>query len=257
VGRARPLLLLGLALALAGCGGPAAAPTTGSSTADESASGNRAGSTGAGFCDQQKLDVVEGTEAQDLLIGVDKAQAFEALGDNDLVKTGPGGGCIDLSAGDDSAIGGSGADLIGGGDGDDFVQPGGGDDRVLASLGKDYVVGSPGDDDIGGGVGSDVLNGGPGNDRVFGAANSDLLAGGTGDDRIDSADGYKDLVDCREGKDAVLADKLDILKGCKAVKVIKKKPRAKGHAKKHEAARAAALQSTPITQSGSGSTTSN
>lgn len=231
-----------LAGALAGCGGPSTATeATGSSTdkAKLSASGTRPGATGTDFCTDSKMAVVKGTESDDLLLGGTRPQAFEALGGNDTVKAGAEGSCLSLSAGDDSGIGGEGNDQIAGGDGDDLIQPGGGDDSVIASLGKDYVVASAGNDRLSGGVGKDIVIGGPGDDSVFGAADSDLLGGGPGNDRMDSADGYRDLVDCGTGNDRVLADRLDVLTACEATKTIKKKARAKDHAKKHEAARAA------------------
>jgi Ca2+-binding RTX toxin-like protein len=185
------------------------------------------------------MAVVTGTESDDLMTGSDRSQAFEALGGNDTVQAGAEASCLDLSAGDDSGIGGNGNDRISGGDGDDLIQPGDGDDTAEGSLGKDYIVASAGNDRLSGGVGKDIVNGGAGNDAVFGAADADLLAGGPGSDRIDAADGYKDLVDCGTGVDRALADAMDVLKSCEASKVIKKKARAKNHAAKHEAARAA------------------
>jgi Ca2+-binding RTX toxin-like protein len=62
--------------------------------------------------------------------------------------------------------------------------------------------------------GSDKVEGGPGSDEVEGGAGSDVIQGGPGDDKILSKDGKRDHVDCRQGWDRALADKVDVLKHC-------------------------------------------
>jgi len=50
-----------------------------------------------------------------------------------------------------------------------------------------------------------VINGGSGKDKIN---------AGSGNDRINVRDGVRDIVNCGSGKDDVLADKADVLRGC-------------------------------------------
>jgi Ca2+-binding RTX toxin-like protein len=54
------------------------------------------------------------------------------------------------------------------------------------------------------------VNGGSGNDRIN---------GGSGNDRINVRDGRRDVVNCGSGRDDVLADKVDVLRGCETIRL--------------------------------------
>jgi hypothetical protein len=106
------------------------------------------------------------------------------------------------------AAGGDGADTLTAAAGADTVAGGQGDDTLDGGAGNDLIRGDDGNDRMGGGAGDDTINGGPGND-AFG--------GGDGTDTIQSADGYKDAVDCGAGDDGAVVDQLDELTACERV----------------------------------------
>ena len=54
------------------------------------------------------------------------------------------------------------------------------------------------------------MNGGSGRDRIN---------AGSGNDRINVRDGRRDVVNCGSGKDDVLADKSDVLRGCETKRI--------------------------------------
>ncbi|MBO6885205.1 MAG: Hint domain-containing protein [Marivita sp.] len=95
--------------------------------------------------------------------------------------------------GDDTLIGGSGADWLYTDAGNDSVHAGAGADTIDGGAGADYLKGQAGNDSIVGGsgadtltgdAGADTLDGGLDNDYVTGGSGSDSLLGGGGDDTI-------------------------------------------------------------------------
>lgn len=78
----------------------------------------------------------------------------------------------------------------------------------------DVVVGSPTGDQLAGGSGRDRICGRGGRDRLGGGPGRDRISGGAGADTIRTADGSPDGVDCGPGRDSVVADRLDRLRGC-------------------------------------------
>jgi hypothetical protein len=52
---------------------------------------------------------------------------------------------------------------------------------------------------------------------VSGGPGADSIAAGAGDDRIEAADGRRDRVRCGPGNDSVVADRIDLVKGCETV----------------------------------------
>jgi len=68
--------------------------------------------------------------------------------------------------GNDTLIGGSGADRLFGNTQDDIIDGGGGDDFLVA------------------GIGNDVVNGGSGNDRILGIDDINTISGDAGNDTI-------------------------------------------------------------------------
>jgi hypothetical protein len=94
-----------------------------------------------------------------------------------------------------------------GSEGADYIPGGGGDDVLLGRGGPDTILGGRGDDRISGGAGNDYIDGGLGLDRID---------GGSGSDTILVADGKKDVVDCGDGNDRVVADAIDVVTNCEA-----------------------------------------
>jgi Tol biopolymer transport system component len=81
----------------------------------------------------------------------------------------------------------------------------------------DVIDGLAGNDTLLGGAGYDRIVGGPGNDVIFGGSGADHLDGGPGSDTINAADGERDVVDCGAGRDRVIADPFDVVRGCEVV----------------------------------------
>lgn len=96
--------------------------------------------------------------------------------------------------GDDSLVGGAGADTIAALGGDDTVRGAGGNDSLSGDAGSDQLFGDAGDDTLVGGDDGDTLNGGAGNDQLF---------SGQGDDRADGGDNH-DLIRTGGGKDTLI-----------------------------------------------------
>jgi hypothetical protein len=93
-------------------------------------------------------------------------------------------------------------------DNGEYIGGGGNDDWIEGRGGNDTLVGGAGDDRIEGGPGNDVITGGHGADKLF---------GGTGSDTINAADDERDVVDCGDGRDRVVADSFDKASNCEVV----------------------------------------
>lgn len=147
------------------------------------------------------LDFLRGGEGNDRLAGRD---------DGDFLFGGSGRDRLSGGLLDDVVKGGRGRDRVAGGPGDDQLSGGTGDDRVGGDAGRDRVFGRGGNDLIRGGSGSDRLSGGGGRDRI---------AAGSGDDRVAARDKRRDRVRCGRGRDAVTADRFDVLIGCETARL--------------------------------------
>jgi Ca2+-binding RTX toxin-like protein len=102
------------------------------------------------------------------------------------------------TTGNDTMIGGVGADTIFGLDGNDVLSGGSGDDILYGNKGLDQLIGGDGNDTLFGGQNSgtesgsplalrdgiETVSGGDGDDMLFGNHGSDLLFGGNGGDTI-------------------------------------------------------------------------
>lgn len=131
------------------------------------------------------------------------ADPFRALdiwgfGGNDTLVGGFGADILRGGNGQDQLFGGSGADLLLGGDGQDRLSGGEDDDRLVGGNGhdlldggegQDRLFGGPGQDTLTGGAGNDLLDGGEGHDQLSGGAGADVLRGGAGNDRLDGGSG--------------------------------------------------------------------
>lgn len=137
------------------------------------------------------------------------------------------------SDGDDLIIGTAGDDRICGLGGDDVIMGLAGDDTLFGDRcgaaaadgmaaatgdGDDSINGGVGNDRLYGSGGADRLRGGPGNDRLVGGSGRDRLDGGSGRDRIRARDRARDTVICGKGRDTVVADARDRLRGCERVR---------------------------------------
>lgn len=95
-------------------------------------------------------DVLRGTAAKDVIVGLDGDDQIFGFGGGDILCGGPGRDRIE---------GGPGKDLIFGAGGGDRLFGGPGDDVVLAERGSDRAYGGRGNDLVDGGVGVDRLYG--------------------------------------------------------------------------------------------------
>jgi Ca2+-binding RTX toxin-like protein len=208
------------------CGNPIA----GSAGADRIADGP-AGSEIRTFAGNDK---VSGRGGDDCIFGGTGDDALSGNGGDDRVSAGTADDRVFGRAGDDAISGNAGSDRVLGGLGADRVFGRKDDDRVAGGPGDDLVHGNPGDDGASGNAGDDVVRGGPGDDRIFGRAGDDRLSGNAGNDRIFAGagsdrvfgrggsdrihvrDGVRDVVFCGTGRDRVIADRLDVLRGCES-----------------------------------------
>ena len=84
-----------------------------------------------------------------------------------------------------------------------------GSDRINGTSAADRISARAGNDKIYGLGGNDVLDGGPG---------QDYMDGGNGSDRILVRDSQRDTVTCGQGRDTVVADRIDAVRsGCETV----------------------------------------
>ncbi|MCO4203274.1 peroxidase family protein [Aeromonas taiwanensis] len=123
------------------------------------------------------INVIIGTEGNDVLIG---------------------------TAADDLIFGLGGNDTISGLDGDDLIDGGDGNDILDGDAGNDTLNGGDGNDTLNGGAGNDTLNGDAGADTLDGGAGADVMAGGIGNDTF-LVDDLGDTVNevANEGTDTV------------------------------------------------------
>lgn len=166
-----------------------------------------------------------GTQGRDFFRGTNGPDVFYGRGGSDVVLGRASG---------DILYGGEGNDFVGGGsgtiDGNVRFDRRGIVVRVIPD-GKDTLYGGSGGDWLFAGSGNDVTYGGSGNDTlglfffefIFDTGN-DVFYGGSGSDEIWSFDGdltrpSRDLVFCGNGRDEVLADRLDRVAGdCERVR---------------------------------------
>jgi Tol biopolymer transport system component len=100
-------------------------------------------------------------------------------------------------------------------------------DRLRGLGGNDVLNGGDGNDCLEGGSGNDRLNGGRGNDRLVGGSGRDVLTGGpgrntylagAGNDTIRARNGRRETINCGTGRDLVIVDRSDRVRGCERVR---------------------------------------
>ncbi|MEM9619755.1 MAG: choice-of-anchor Q domain-containing protein, partial [Pseudomonadota bacterium] len=106
-----------------------------------------------------ELEITNGTNGADNLVGDGFSEIINAFASADIVMAGGG------------------RDTVVGGDGDDNINGQAGADRLLGGSGGDTLVGGVGADTLAGGGGSDSLVGQDGNDQLFGGDGNDTLSG--------------------------------------------------------------------------------
>lgn len=89
--------------------------------------------------------------------------------------------------------------------------------RLNGGAGNDLIRGGGGNDRLSGGGGVDVLYGDAGSDTLIGGAGADRIVGGAGNDTIAAFDRTRDVIDCGPGRDTVVADRVDVVRGCERV----------------------------------------
>jgi serralysin len=130
---------------------------------------------------------INGTNANDVLVGSSDADEISAFAGDDVIYAG---------AGNDRVITGDGADTVYGADGDDEINGYPSDPlkrdgayTFWSSSGPLLIYGENGADFIVGSESTDRLYGGAGNDVIYGRGGDDLLDGGDGDDYLDGGEG--------------------------------------------------------------------
>ena len=153
---------------------------------------------------EDKSEVLEGTEGNDLIIGNGGSDKLEGLGGDD---------CLVGGADSDSLRGGDGNDILLGGESTDTLRGEAGDDKLYGGEGTDSLRGGIGDDEMYGGGGKDSIDGEDGDDSMYGENDDDSIKGGSGDDYLTGGDG----VDVARGEDGVDNCEAEVVKTCEAV----------------------------------------
>jgi Ca2+-binding RTX toxin-like protein len=155
-------------------------------------------------------DTLSGTNKSDFLSGRDGGDDIYGLGGTDNLQGGPG---------KDFLFGGRCADFRSDGSCADF-RISSGNKNLVGGTANDYLNGGLGSDNIAGQEGDDLLWGGTYRDTTI-----DVLSGGEGNDAFfvarEEPAAKKDIVSCGDGRDQVLADRADVLRGkCERVVVV-------------------------------------
>ncbi|MEM7613677.1 MAG: hypothetical protein AAF245_01450 [Pseudomonadota bacterium] len=115
---------------------------------------------------QNSLNLIDGTNGDDDLLGTPDADRMRGFFGNDILNG---------RKGNDVLLGGNGSDKLVGGKGRDLLEGGSGEDLLLGGSGNDTLRGDQGDDTLQGGMGADELMGGAGNDLLIGGLGNDPL----------------------------------------------------------------------------------
>jgi len=171
-------------------------------------------------------DCISGGAGNDRLAGNAGEDRISGEGGGDRALGGPGHDLLLGGGGRDRLVGATGRDRLTGGSGNDRAQGGSGNDVLRGGKGNDGLSGGSGKDKLSGDAGRDRIRGGKGNDRVAGGPGNDFLEGGpggdrilgrSGRDRIRARDGRRDRIHCGRGRDTVVADRRDRVRGCERV----------------------------------------
>lgn len=166
-------------------------------------------------------ETIEGTRAEDFLLGGGGNDTLRGLKDDDGLHGGDGSDTLYGGKGGDTLVGGNGKDTLKGGKGHDVLEGGAGKDVIKGGKGYDTASYDSADAAVkvslssgkaSGGAGIDTLKsiesliGSNFDDRLYGNAAENIIAGGDGDDIIKSKDG-KDTLIGGKGDDALSGGK--------------------------------------------------
>ena len=130
-----------------------------------------------------------GLDGDDTLIGGLGADFLRGDGGHDQLLGGAGRDTLQGGEGNDALDGGDGQDDLSGGTGNDLLLGGAGHDTLQGGDDADTLDGGDGQDELSGGAGADLLLGAGGHDALSGGAGDDTLAGGAGQDELDGGSG--------------------------------------------------------------------
>ena len=158
--------------------------STSASTGNNSGNNDEDGTT-IDFNDYNHIEgtgVIEGTPADDYIVGSNGDDVITALGGDDFVIGLQGVNTLNGGPGNDELFGGNSKDTINGGRGNDIILGGGGADLLYGDAGNDKIYAASGDDKLYGGSGNDHLQGEQGSDELIPGTGRDTLQGGSGKD---------------------------------------------------------------------------
>ncbi|MDJ0595638.1 MAG: serine hydrolase [Pleurocapsa sp. MO_226.B13] len=148
-------------------------------------------------------DVINGLAGNDILIGKKGLDALDGGEGNDLIEGGKGNDVLFGKEGNDSLYGGKDDDFLNGGEGDDFLEGGKGRDSLIGGNGRDNINGGKDDDTLSGGAGDDIVRDTQGKNLFFGNDGDDLLFAGKEMDRL-YGDAGNDRLIANAGNDSLL-----------------------------------------------------
>lgn len=125
-----------------------------------------------------------GNAGNDTLIGGSGADRLVGHTDNDIIRGNGGNDVLIAGNGNDNIDAGAGNDTVVGVRGSNVIESGTGDDRVFGGEDSDQITDVSGNDLLAGFDGNDSIRGGDGNDLIFGGQGEDILRGEDGDDQI-------------------------------------------------------------------------
>lgn len=132
---------------------------------------------------------INGTNANDLLIGTTLDDVMRAFNGNDTIYANEGSDIVEGNEGYDVIYAGPGNDEVRGGQHDDNLNGEDGDDVIYCGMGNDIANGNKGNDVIYGGPGNDLLQAGQGDDEVNGEEDNDIIHGGLGNNQLTGGSG--------------------------------------------------------------------
>ncbi|MBW4648779.1 MAG: DUF4347 domain-containing protein [Kastovskya adunca ATA6-11-RM4] len=143
--------------------------------------------------DNDSLNIINGTNLTDTLVGTAGGDRLYGFGGHDTISGG---------LGNDQLYGGDGNDIL---FGDSQNSLTGGDDLIYGGTGNDRIYGGAGNDNLYGEVGDDQIWGDAGNDRLWGGLGNDILTGGEGRDTFVFArgEGTDTIRDFKVGEDYI------------------------------------------------------
>ncbi|HEV2746677.1 MAG TPA: hypothetical protein VGW34_05190 [Allosphingosinicella sp.] len=138
-------------------------------------------------------DQLNGQNGDDLIFGGESGDSLFGEQGKDELHGEEGADVLDGGEMDDALFGGAGNDHLDGEGGLDWLSGGDGNDYLVGGLGSsdgaDQLFGGTGIDQLQGGLGSDVLHGEAGNDQLYGMGGNDDLLGGAGNDYLSGGEG--------------------------------------------------------------------